>query len=75
VIRVHQQKRSLHITLVTRTNRGMVTPLPVHPFPHPSIPEAFLPDAVKSRLQKDSNLHYPQSVLDKQKALGSPQQC
>lgn len=50
----------------------MVAAVPVYPYPHPAFPEALLPDSVKSKLQKDSKPHYPQSVLDKQKPLDSP---
>ncbi|DBA78769.1 TPA: inducible alternative oxidase 2, variant 2 [Trebouxia sp. C0004] len=50
----------------------MVAAPPVYPYPHPSFPEALLPDSIKSKLQKDSKPYYPQSVLDKQKPLDSP---
>lgn len=50
----------------------MVAAAPVYPYPHPAFPEALLPDSIKSKLQKDSRPHYPQSVLDKQKPLDSP---
>ena len=50
----------------------MVAAAPVYPYPHPAFPEALLPDSIKSKLQKDSKSHYPQSVLDKQKPLDSP---
>jgi len=50
----------------------MVAAAPVYPYPHPAFPEALLPDGIKSKLQKGSKPHYPQSVLDKQKPLDSP---